>query len=930
MDSNKKNSDVSGLSDALNSAAVFAETLKSAELVSSVSPMIGNAVSEVSATPSIDSILDTAGTQTGFVDSGATIDDVRPGIQGHGGQPGTTVEIYDQKGELVAAAKVDRFGDWNARVFENQALAQGEHVLTAVSEDGVRSEPFTLHVDIPASSRPTIDAAIDNVGVTGEVANGGTTDDRTPQLSGHGMADTQVLIYIDGQLVDSAPVGSDGSWTYNVNNAKPLAPGEHVFKVSGLGIASEPFVLTVGDTEPVSKPVIESAFDDFGTPGYVANGGNTDDTTPTLQGHGAAPDAQLAIYDGGTRLGYALVNSDGSWRFDVKTPLGLGEHMLTVAFVTPSGIESRSEPFTLTVEAPDSPKPMIDSAFDDFGTPGYIANGGNTDDATPKLQGKGAVPNTQLEVYDGSTRLGYAYTDGDGNWTFNVNSPLTLGEHAFTVVGAGVSSDAFVLNITAPEAAKLVIDSAFDNFGQTGAIGNGDTTDDVNPKISGHGQPNTQIFLYEGNTYLGQTIVKADGSWSLYPNTVLASGEHAFTVQDYTGVKSEPFVLHVALPEAAKLVIDSAFDNFGQTGAIGNGDTTDDVNPKISGHGQPNTQIFLYEGNTYLGQTIVKADGSWSLYPNAVLASGEHAFTVQDYTGVKSEPFVLHVALPEAAKLVIDSVIDNVGGVEAIVSGGVTDDARPTFHGHSDYPATWIYLFDGDQAVGSSVVNPDGSWDLASAHRLEEGQHEFTVRGTDSQVSEPFRLTVADAPVEQKLEIDSVTDNVGVTGIIGNGGTTDDGAPVFHGHGEPDAPVYLYIDATYIGSTIVQSDGSWELDIAHTDAGNFYLGKGGYTATVTSDEILISDPFVLHVAADEPNAGLASLSIGDLLQAPGELFAGAADISPAGQDAQVFDLSAVEFDADSGHVDTSRAEATGVSVSLPTAPLSELLELHAA
>jgi hypothetical protein len=80
-------------------------------------------------------------------------------------------------------------------------------------------------------------------------------------------------------------------------------------------------------------------------------------------------------------------------------------------------------------------------------------------------------------------------------------------------------------------------------------------------------------------------------------------------------------------------------------------------------------------------------------------------------------------------------------------------------------------------------------------------------------------------------------------------------------------------------------------------------------------------------ASEVSNGGLSLLLMGDLLQAPGEVFVNAADIPLAGQAAQVFNLRGAEFDVDPARVDIA---LSGASVSLPTPPLSELLELHAA
>ncbi|AMO94362.1 putative outer membrane adhesin like protein domain protein [Collimonas fungivorans] len=837
MDSNNRNFGVPGLSDDIGNAAFLTEAAKSdLQGVSNVAPV---AVLQEIALPSIDSIRDAAGTETGNVGSGATIDDVRPIIQGHGGEPGTIIEIHDQKGELVALSRVGPLGEWSARITPDQTLAAGEHVFTAVTEGGVVSEPFTLNVDIPASSRPTIDAVFDNAGVTGEIANGDTTDDRNPMLRGHGEPNTSVGIYIDGALVEYTLVDANGSWEYSVRDNNSLSSGEHEFKVSVLGIASEPFVLTVGDTETVLKPVIDSAFDDVGAPAYVANGGNTDDATPFLQGHGAQPFGLLSVYDGSTRVGYAYADGNGSWSFDVKNALASGEHSFTVV---EAGVSS--DAFVLNITAANLHKPVIDSAFDDFGSVGIVANGSNTDDATPLLQGHGAQPFGLLSVYDGSTRVGYAYADGNGNWSFDAKQALTSGEHSFTVVEAGVSSDAFVLNITAPDSHKPVIDSAFDDFGTIGYVANGGNTDDAAPFLQGHG--------------------------------------------------AQPFGL-----------------------------------------------LSVYDGSTRVGYAYADGNGSWSFDVKNALASGEHAFTVVE-AGVSSDAFVLNITAPDAAKLAIDTVIDNVGTVEALINGATTDDARPSFHGHGE-PNTDVYLFDHGVFAGSGRVEADGSWVLNVDRPLASGEHEFSVGSTDaSGTSEPFRLTVENAPEAPRPVIESAIDDVGVTGVIGNGDSTDDVQPVFHGHADADASrIAFFDDGKYIGETAVRADGSWTFELLDANQ-SVVLHPGDHSITASTDGLVFSDPFVLHVVGaataamggqaveTSDGADVSGLSLSDLLQSAAELFAGEAQISPFSDTVHALDLSSAGF-GDSAQAGSQFVETTGgVSAALPAVTPTELWQQEAA
>ncbi|MFC6339789.1 hypothetical protein GIR22_15720 [Pseudomonas sp. CCM 7891] len=605
----------------------------------STASLAGATSTAVLATHTIDRVYDDAGGETGFVGNGGTTDDLRPSIRGQSSEIGTFIKLYDN-GNFLGSAYVDLHGDWQLQVPTERAFELGEHVLTVVDAAGNTSAPFILTIDIPEASRPVIDVVFDDVGQTGEIANGGTTDDRTPTLRGHGEAGAQIFLYNGSALVGSTFVQPDGSYT--LSTTLPLAPGEHTLTVVVNRIASQPFTLTVTDTEPAIKPVIDSAFDNFGSTGEIANGGTTDDATPLLQGKGEGG-AQVVIYNGDVRIGSTYSSPDGYWSFNVTT-LNQGEHVFTVISTTAAGTPISSDPFTLTVSAPNSVKPVIDSVFDNFGSTGEIANGGTTDDATPLLQGKGEG-GVQVVIYNGDMRIGSTYSSPDGYWSFNVPM-LNQGEHVFTVVNAGVSSDPFTLTISAPDSAKPVIDSVFDNIGTVGELVSGSTTDDARPTFQGRGEPSTYLNVYDNGVPIAKIPVALDGSWS-YTNHAnrLSPGEHIFTFVG-AGVTSEPFVLYMEnVPETPKPTIDSAFDNVGaETGSVISGALIDDPRPVFSGHGEPDATIFIYDNYGYAGAALVDDQGNWTFQPSKydALNPGEHVFTaVAD--GVRSEPFVLQV-----------------------------------------------------------------------------------------------------------------------------------------------------------------------------------------------------------------------------------------------------------------------------------------------
>lgn len=317
-------------------------------------------------------------------------------------------------------------------------------------------------------SPPVIEYTLDDMGQkVGRVLIGGGTDDIRPEFSGRGEPNTIVVLYDGSKIVGRTSVTPDGSWTIRVD--QPIATdGEYVYMARTLGgLDSEPFVLNVtadtGADKPAIGSTIDSAYDDAGQAGELLNGSSTDDVTPTLRGH-AESNIPVFIYDNGQHIGVAFSDADGSWTFNTSQ-LQQGEHVFTVDV----GDGVISDPFALnvSVDVITPAKPVISAAYDDVGQVGELVNGATTDDVMPTLHGQ-AEPNTLVSVYDYSVLIGYAHANSDGNWSFNVLSPLDQGEHAIKVVstvsyGTSVESEPFVLHVdtaNVPVAAAEAVDSS--------------------------------------------------------------------------------------------------------------------------------------------------------------------------------------------------------------------------------------------------------------------------------------------------------------------------------------------------------------------------------------------------------------------------------------------------------------------------------------
>ncbi|KFC91944.1 Ig-like domain-containing protein, partial [Leminorella grimontii] len=173
-------------------------------------------------------------------------------------------------------------------------------------------------------------------------------------ITGSGKAGSTIKIYDGATLLGSTTVASDGSWSFTP--ASDLGQGAHSITATATDLAgnvSNPtsaFAFTI-DTVAPTAPTIDKAFDDVGAiQGDLANGGLTDDSTPTLSGRAEA-NSVVKVYDGDALLGSVTADASGKWSFTPTTPLTEGLHEFHVTATDAAGnVSLPSADFTLTTD----------------------------------------------------------------------------------------------------------------------------------------------------------------------------------------------------------------------------------------------------------------------------------------------------------------------------------------------------------------------------------------------------------------------------------------------------------------------------------------------------------------------------------------------------------------------------------------------------
>ncbi|EOZ7585915.1 Ig-like domain-containing protein [Enterobacter hormaechei] len=860
----------------------------------------------VSTEPSINSVVDNAEPHVGPMQKGETTNDTTPTLSGSAA-PGDVVSILDN-GKVIGTVKADSSGKWSFT--PDTALADGQHTFTVTATDAAgnarTSGTFPIVIDTAAPSPAENIVINDNVGdKQGPVGDGDTTDDQSPTLSGEAEPGSVVDIYDNDEKIGSVIVDDEGKWSYTPD--KPLAKGDHeitttVTDPSGNTSEPSPGISFTVDPDPNQVTVGEVVDDQGPIVGNLRPGNVTDDARPELGGKGK-PGSTVTIMDGDDVLGSTVVDPDGNWTFTPEQDLADGDHSLTVISKDPAGNDVTSPSFDISVDTVAPEKPVVGLATDDVGSSrGDLSSGSTTDDANPTFKGS-AEPGSRVDIYDNGELIGSTVVDENGGWQFTPTTALPEGEHHITTTATdkagntGPESDDFVLitDYTAPDASKVAITEVYDDVNTAGVIASGEETDDNRPLIKGTGaEPGNTITVYNGDKVIGTAKVQADGTWSLEPTTPLPDGRYTLTAKETDGVgnvsgPSGEYIINVATVPPQAPTLDTVYDDVApHADYLQKGDVTNDTTPTLSGSsGVAGGTISIYDNGRLIGTATVGSNGSWSFTPDTALADGSHSFTatVTDGVGRTSEPtggfgIVIDTKAPDAASDLL--VTDNVGAYQGpVVSGDTTDDNTPTLSGRAE-PGSTVNIIDNGQVIGSTKVNPDGTWSFTPDQALSNGEHDLTTTVTDPSGNtgpEGSHVVITVDVVPGKVEITGVTDDAGsVTGSLSQNAVTDDTRPQISGTAKAGSTVTIMDDSNVLGTTTAGADGAWSF------TPSVDLGRGEHTFTATAKDPMgnesASSSWTVTIDTDAPVKPTIDAALDDVGSVQGNLANGGTTDDP--------------------------------------------------
>ncbi|WP_267449616.1 beta strand repeat-containing protein, partial [Citrobacter portucalensis] len=764
---------------------------------------------------------------------------------------GETVRIYDGNVFLGTATVDSTNNTW--RYEDVRTLVNGDkpsytaQIADASGSFTFSGVPWSVTIDTLA---PTVTASVtgveDNVGIiTGNVANGTTTDDSHLLISGtlsDALAPGEAVRVYDGNtFLGTASVDNiNKTWSYNDsrtlnNGAKPSYTAQVIDTAGNQSAAGTAWGVTIDTKAPAVTAQVTGVTDNAGViTGNVASGGTTDDTSLVISGTLSAPLAAgetVRVYDGTTFLGTATLDTvNGTWSYTDSSLANGNTPSYTARVADAAGNQSAAgTAYTVTI---DTTAPATTAAVtgvaDDVGTvTGNVASGGTTDDTSLVISGTLSAPlvaGETVRVYDGTTFLGIATVDISNNtWSYTDSRTLLNGTTpsytARVADSIGNLSDAGTTYSVTIETNIAAVTAVTDNVGiVTGDVANGDTTDDPSLEISGTLRKALEtgetVRIYDDDTYLGTaTVNNTAKTWSYTDTRTLADGATpSFTAQvaDANGNLSTAgtawnVTIVTSAPETTAEVVGVA-DNTGIiTGNVASGTTTDDTSLVVSGTLNTTPAIGetvrIYDGTTYLGNaTVNTSNNTWSYTDSRTLQNGEtlsYTARVANAAGNMSDAgttysVTIDTTAPTTAAAVT-GVADNVGTVTGnIARGGTTDDTSLVISGTLNAALAngeTVRIYDGTTLLGTATVDSVAhTWSYTDTRILANGSTpSYTAQVADaagnlSTAGTAYQVNIVTTGPTTTAAVTGVADSVGpLTGNVANGGITDDTSLVISG-----------------------------------------------------------------------------------------------------------------------------------------------------
>ena len=328
-------------------------------------------------------------------------DDFTPTISGKA-TPGATIEISIDGGAPVTVV-ADPNGDWSYT--PTMDLSEGPHTVTAKIPGTQASDDVTFSITDDAVN---IDSP----------ADGSTISTRTPIISGTANPNATVELSINGNPPINVTADANGNWSYEVPSDLPLGANS-VTATSGTAMDTSNFTINIGSNNNNGPNV---------TIDSPADGSTVSTSTPIISGT-SDPNATIELSINGGAPVTVTADANGNWFYKVPDELPAGSNSVTAT----NGPASDSANFTVgdgnnggnngtNNGNSDGPMVTIDTPAD-----------GDDSNNPPTFSGT-ATPGADVEIFIDGRSVGTTTADDDGNWSFELDEPISPGDHEVTAI----------------------------------------------------------------------------------------------------------------------------------------------------------------------------------------------------------------------------------------------------------------------------------------------------------------------------------------------------------------------------------------------------------------------------------------------------------------------------------------------------------------
>ncbi|WP_282145510.1 beta strand repeat-containing protein [Alteromonas stellipolaris] len=648
-----------------------------------------------SSTTTVTGEIDTTAPSISLEPIGSTNDDT-PVINGDtDAEPGSVVTlniVHSDGTTQTITAIVQENGSFSAEV--PQALSNGDFTVTATVSDVAGN-----------TTSVSIDAVINTQGPNVVIETGSPTNGSEGIGGSSDAPNSEVVAVITDSDGNSQTITgtTDENGNFNVAFPPGSEEGEYDLEVTVTdenGNSSTVTATTILDTTP---PVVN-----------IDPQTDTNDTTPTISGNTDLPagsEVVITVTDsqGNTQTVTAVVDENGNFSADVDEALADGNYEVSVEATDAAGNTITADDNGGSVDT-TSPALSLDPQTDGSDTTPSIS--GSTDLSS------GTTVTIVVTDSAGNTQTINASVDDNGNFSVDVQTPLTEGEYT---VEANATDDAGNTTTVTEDGGNI------DTQAPTISLEPLGTGNDTTPSISGSTnlEAGSTVTLTvtdsAGNSQTFTAIVDANGEFSADVPTELTDGDYTVeaTATDAAGNSASTSQTGTVDTNSPSLTLDP----------LGN---DNDTTPTISGTtdlpaGSTVTlSVTDALGNTQAFTATVDSSGNFSVDVPNPLAEGEYSVTAAatDANGNTA------TATETGGNIDITSPLVNLD------AQGNTNDTTPAISGSTDQaPGSSVSITVTDSAGNTqtfdAVVQNDGTFSVDVPAELADGNFTVTATVTD-------------------------------------------------------------------------------------------------------------------------------------------------------------------------------------------------------